>query len=119
MHLCGICSPTPPPPGIIVNPLTSPVFPLTEQPSQRVKFILGDESAADEEHQSHEVFTELEELHTAEDGDELEWKETARWIKNGGVLKIWVTLENNSQQSTLLRYSKRDVNGQSLLQYNR
>lgn len=53
----------------------------SEQPSQRVKFILGDESTADEEHQSHEVFTELEELYTAEDGDGLEWKETARWIK--------------------------------------
>ncbi|PIK59524.1 sodium bicarbonate cotransporter [Apostichopus japonicus] len=53
----------------------------TEQPSQRVKFILGDESTADEEHQSHEVFTELEELSTAQDGDEMEWKETARWIK--------------------------------------
>ncbi|XP_071822946.1 electroneutral sodium bicarbonate exchanger 1-like isoform X2 [Apostichopus japonicus] len=52
-----------------------------EQPSQRVKFILGDESTADEEHQSHEVFTELEELSTAQDGDEMEWKETARWIK--------------------------------------
>ncbi|XP_033629654.1 sodium bicarbonate cotransporter 3-like isoform X1 [Asterias rubens] len=50
-----------------------------EQPQQRVKFILGDE--CDEEHVSHEVFTELEELTVGEDGEEQTWKEMARWIK--------------------------------------
>ena len=49
---------------------------MTEQPpQQRVKFILGDEG--DEEHVSHEVFTELEELTVGGDGEE-SWKEMAR-----------------------------------------
>lgn len=47
--------------------------------SQRVKFILGDET--DEGHESHEIFTEMEELCYGSDGEELEWKEMARWIK--------------------------------------
>ncbi|NP_001073019.1 sodium bicarbonate cotransporter [Strongylocentrotus purpuratus] len=47
--------------------------------SQRVKFILGDE--ADDGHESHEIFTEMEELCYGSDGEELEWKEMARWIK--------------------------------------
>ena len=53
-----------------------PWFVLEEQPQQRVKFILGDE--CDEEHMSHEVFTELEELTVGEDGEEQTWKEMAR-----------------------------------------
>eukprot|EP00057_Strongylocentrotus_purpuratus_P026023 XP_011680497.1 PREDICTED: sodium bicarbonate cotransporter 3-like isoform X2 [Strongylocentrotus purpuratus] len=44
--------------------------------SQRVKFILGDE--ADDGHESHEIFTEMEELCYGSDGEELEWKEMAR-----------------------------------------
>ncbi|XP_041470458.1 sodium bicarbonate cotransporter 3-like isoform X15 [Lytechinus variegatus] len=51
----------------------------TGDASQRVKFILGDE--ADEGHESHEIFTEMEELCVGSDGEELEWKEMARWIK--------------------------------------
>ncbi|XP_019876901.2 sodium bicarbonate cotransporter 3 isoform X3 [Aethina tumida] len=47
-------------------------------PSQRVQFILG-EDASDEKHESHPLFSEMEELFV--DGDEMEWKETARWIK--------------------------------------
>ena len=47
-----------------------------EQPSARVKFLLGDE--ADEEHESHEIFTEMEELCQYGADDEMEWKETAR-----------------------------------------
>ncbi|XP_057657143.1 sodium-driven chloride bicarbonate exchanger isoform X3 [Diorhabda carinulata] len=47
-------------------------------PSQRVQFILG-EDATDEKHEIHPLFSEMEEL--VGDGDEMEWKETARWIK--------------------------------------
>jgi len=48
-------------------------------PAQRVQFILGQESQ-DVDHQSHPVFSEMEELFIGEDGD-MEWKETARWVK--------------------------------------
>lgn len=48
-------------------------------PAQRVQFILGQESQ-DVDHQSHPVFSEMEELFVGEDGD-MEWKETARWVK--------------------------------------
>ncbi|XP_072048253.1 sodium bicarbonate cotransporter 3-like [Amphiura filiformis] len=51
---------------------------LSEQPSTRIKFLLGDE--AEEGHETHEIFTEMEELFQLDD-DEAEWKETARWIK--------------------------------------
>lgn len=51
----------------------------TGDASQRVKFILGDEG--DDGHESHEIFTEMEELCYGSDGEELEWKEMARWIK--------------------------------------
>lgn len=47
-------------------------------PSQRVQFILG-EDIDDGTHESHPLFSEMEEL--VGDGDEMEWKETARWIK--------------------------------------
>lgn len=47
-------------------------------PSQRVQFILG-EDISDEKHECHPLFSEMEELVT--EGDDLEWKETARWIK--------------------------------------
>ena len=46
-------------------------------PAQRVQFILGQESQ-DVEHESHPVFSEMEELYVGEDGN-MEWKETARW----------------------------------------
>ncbi|XP_039280416.1 electroneutral sodium bicarbonate exchanger 1 isoform X4 [Nilaparvata lugens] len=48
-------------------------------PAQRVQFILG-EDAQDETHECHPLFSEMEELVHGE-GDVLEWKETARWIK--------------------------------------
>ena len=48
-------------------------------PAQRVQFILGQEGQ-DVEHQSHPVFSEMEELFVGEDGD-MEWKETARYLK--------------------------------------
>ncbi|XP_044266190.1 sodium bicarbonate cotransporter 3 isoform X3 [Tribolium madens] len=47
-------------------------------PSQRVQFILG-EDVDDEKHESHPLFSEMEELVT--EGGDMEWKETARWIK--------------------------------------
>ncbi|XP_014248076.1 sodium bicarbonate cotransporter 3 isoform X2 [Cimex lectularius] len=48
-------------------------------PAQRVQFILG-EDADDNTHESHPLFSEMEELVMGE-GDVPEWKETARWIK--------------------------------------
>ena len=45
-------------------------------PAQRVQFILGQESQ-DVEHETHPVFSEMEELIVGEDGN-MEWKETAR-----------------------------------------
>ncbi|CAH1130279.1 unnamed protein product [Ceutorhynchus assimilis] len=47
-------------------------------PSQRVQFILG-EDMGDAKHESHPLFSEMEELFV--DGDDMEWKETARWVK--------------------------------------
>ncbi|XP_024935825.1 electrogenic sodium bicarbonate cotransporter 1 isoform X3 [Cephus cinctus] len=51
---------------------------LFTPPAQRVQFILGEE-VGDDAHESHPLFSEMEEL--VKDGDEMEWKETARWIK--------------------------------------
>ncbi|KAI5639659.1 HCO3- transporter family domain-containing protein [Phthorimaea operculella] len=53
---------------------TRPITP----PAQRVQFILG-EDLDDAALESHPLFSEMEEL--VKEGDELEWKETARWIK--------------------------------------
>ncbi|GJQ69860.1 hypothetical protein Trydic_g22408 [Trypoxylus dichotomus] len=47
-------------------------------PAQRVQFILG-EDVDDGTHESHPIFSEMEEL--VGEGEEMEWKETARWIK--------------------------------------
>lgn len=43
-----------------------------------MQFILG-EDVDDEKHESHPLFSEMEEL--VIEGEEMEWKETARWIK--------------------------------------
>uniref|UniRef100_A0A8C6X4C4 Anion exchange protein n=1 Tax=Naja naja TaxID=35670 RepID=A0A8C6X4C4_NAJNA len=51
---------------------------LLDTPSQRVHFILGMEE--DEEHVPHDLFTEMDEI-CVKDGEESEWKETARWLK--------------------------------------
>ncbi len=59
----------------IYHLLSFSFFTPVEQPSARVKFLLGDD--ADEVHESHEIFTEMEELYQHGD-DEMEWKETAR-----------------------------------------
>ena len=44
-------------------------------PAQRVQFILGEEGQGDSEnvHESHPIFSEMEELFLDEDGD-MEWK---------------------------------------------
>ncbi|XP_055597392.1 electroneutral sodium bicarbonate exchanger 1 isoform X11 [Uranotaenia lowii] len=47
-------------------------------PAQRVQFILGGE-VDDSQHESHPLFSEMEEL--VKEGDEMAWKETARWVK--------------------------------------
>ncbi|TRY61887.1 hypothetical protein TCAL_09266 [Tigriopus californicus] len=48
-------------------------------PAQRVQFILG-EDHDDNGHEPHPLFSEMEELFLDENG-EMEWKETARWVK--------------------------------------
>ncbi|XP_061530648.1 sodium bicarbonate cotransporter 3-like isoform X9 [Phycodurus eques] len=53
--------------------------PSYDTPSQRVQFILGMEDN-NEEHVPHQLFSELDEL-AFRDGEVLEWKETARWLK--------------------------------------
>nr|XP_022914351.1 sodium bicarbonate cotransporter 3 isoform X8 [Onthophagus taurus] len=47
-------------------------------PAQRVQFILG-EDADESSHETHPIFSEMEEL--VGEGEDMEWKETARWIK--------------------------------------
>ncbi|TSK71976.1 Electrogenic sodium bicarbonate cotransporter 1 [Bagarius yarrelli] len=54
----------------ILKPLISPA-------AERIRFILGEEDSGPPPPQ---LFTELDELLTT-DGNEVEWKETARWIK--------------------------------------
>ncbi|GFY49891.1 sodium-driven chloride bicarbonate exchanger [Trichonephila inaurata madagascariensis] len=46
-------------------------------PSERVHFILGEEE--DGSHEPHPLFSEMEELFHK--GNDVEWRETARWIK--------------------------------------
>jgi len=53
-------------------------FSLATPPAQRVQFILG-EDVDDGSHVSHPLFSEMGTL--VKEGDEIEWKETARWIK--------------------------------------
>lgn len=54
-------------------------------PAQRVQFILGEDANGEDgigtnpPLESHPLFSEMEEL--VKDGDEVEWKETARWVK--------------------------------------
>ncbi|XP_059617090.1 sodium bicarbonate cotransporter 3 isoform X4 [Phlebotomus argentipes] len=58
--------------GVVDRPVTPP--------SQRVQFILGEDIDDGGTHESHPLFSEMEELVRGE-GDEIEWKETARWVK--------------------------------------
>lgn len=55
------------------NEFHKPVTP----PAERVHFILGEDE--DGTHEAHPLFSEMEELHG--DGEDMEWRETARWIK--------------------------------------
>ncbi|KAI4871413.1 hypothetical protein NFI96_000876 [Prochilodus magdalenae] len=59
-------------------PLTRSIFPFAVSPAaERIRFILGEE---DDGPAPPQLFTELDELLSV-DGQEMEWKETARWIK--------------------------------------
>lgn len=56
------------------------LFIAVTPPAQRVQFILGEDMGLEgDTHESHPLFSEMEEL--VKDGDEIEWKETARWVK--------------------------------------
>jgi len=46
-----------------------------------VQFILGEEGEDDGTHESHPLFSEMEELQYNTEGGEAEWNETARWVK--------------------------------------
>ncbi|XP_041374557.1 sodium-driven chloride bicarbonate exchanger-like isoform X2 [Gigantopelta aegis] len=48
-------------------------------PSERIQYILEDED--DELHRAHDMFCEMTELMGSGNTDEVQWKETARWIK--------------------------------------
>ncbi|KAG1937176.1 solute carrier family 4 member 4a isoform X1 [Pimephales promelas] len=59
-------------------PLTRSIFPVAVSPAaERIRFMLGED---DDSPASPQLFTELDELLSV-DGQEMEWKETARWIK--------------------------------------
>nr|XP_019937825.1 PREDICTED: electrogenic sodium bicarbonate cotransporter 1-like isoform X2 [Paralichthys olivaceus] len=58
------------------DPTTNILKPLIS-PAERIRFILGEE---DDGPPPPQLFTELDELLSV-DGQEMEWKETARWIK--------------------------------------
>lgn len=59
------------------DPASSILKPLISPAAERIRFILGEDDSGPPPPQ---LFTELDEL-LAVDGQEMEWKETARWIK--------------------------------------
>ncbi|XP_056276011.1 solute carrier family 4 member 4a isoform X9 [Pseudoliparis swirei] len=59
------------------EPSNSILKPLISPAAERIRFILGEE---DDGPPPPQLFTELDELLSV-DGQEMEWKETARWIK--------------------------------------
>ena len=61
---------------LIISLLISSINSVTP-PAQRVQFILGEEGRLEPGHETHPVFSEMEELFVGEDGN-MEWKETAR-----------------------------------------
>uniref|UniRef100_A0A8D0A0W2 Anion exchange protein n=1 Tax=Sander lucioperca TaxID=283035 RepID=A0A8D0A0W2_SANLU len=71
--------PKPLPNGHHCQPMNRSIFPLSavSPAAERIRFILGEE---DDGPAPPQLFTELDELLSV-DGQEMEWKETARWIK--------------------------------------
>ncbi|KAI4821241.1 hypothetical protein KUCAC02_029183 [Chaenocephalus aceratus] len=71
--------PKPLPNGHQCQPMNRSIFPLSavSPAAERIRFILGEE---DDGPAPPQLFTELDELLSV-DGQEMEWKETARWIK--------------------------------------
>lgn len=67
-----------------VCPLTQ-FFLLAVSPAERIRFILGEE---DDGPPPPQLFTELDELLEV-DGQEMEWKETARWAAKANVLAAY------------------------------
>ncbi|CAN9512657.1 unnamed protein product [Ophioblennius macclurei] len=67
------------PNGHHCQPMNRSIFPLSavSPAAERIRFILGEE---DDGPAPPQLFTELDELLSV-DGQEMEWKETARWIK--------------------------------------
>ncbi|KAA0717382.1 Electrogenic sodium bicarbonate cotransporter 1 [Triplophysa tibetana] len=62
----------------VSRPLTRGIFPVAVSPAaERIRFMLGED---DDSPAPPQLFTELDELLSV-DGQEMEWKETARWIK--------------------------------------
>jgi hypothetical protein len=47
-------------------------------PGERVKFLLGNVDETDTDHQTHEIFCEMDELKKLGDDGDMIWKETAR-----------------------------------------
>lgn len=70
-------------------PPRPPLAPSAVSPAERIRFILGEEDDAPPPPQ---LFTELDEL-LAVDGQEMEWKETARWATK---TKLIIINENNN-----------------------
>uniref|UniRef100_G3SQ54 Anion exchange protein n=1 Tax=Loxodonta africana TaxID=9785 RepID=G3SQ54_LOXAF len=68
--------------------------PSYDTPSQRVQFILGTEDD-DEEHIPHDLFTEMDEL-CYRDGEDYEWKETARWLDSISGWNVFVNFWKSS-----------------------
>lgn len=63
----------------VPSPLTRSIFPVAVSPAaERIRFILGED---DDSPALPQLFTELDELLSV-DGQEMEWKETARYSKS-------------------------------------
>ena len=60
-------------------------------PSQRVQFILGEEED-DGTHESHPLFSEMEELTFNQEAGETEWNETARSVSNTNYMRVLFNL---------------------------
>ena len=72
-------------------------------PAQRVQFILGEDQDGDSGHEPHPLFSEMEELCLDEDG-EMEWKETARWVKFEEDVEVSAVILPVGQISLFLPY---------------